>query len=445
MLRRAALGLMLCAAWGGTKIAPAQTAPETYTIYTEAPRLFLRPARLRLLRRERDRKSLRWDQFELLMAGGAAMPEPGFANALDYQISGNAALAAKAIQWAAKGTDLRQLALVFDWCQDRMTPAERRALLGRLRLAIAAPAGPAVADLRDQALAAIAISADEPAASQAALRRILESRWPALVTGLKNGKPAAGRDDAQPLWELFHAVRDNLNSDLREDFPAFFKEFPIFHLMSHYPAPFPAAENEYRIGASPKAEPDLHAAVLSRAAELSMVALDSNSPETQVLQGWLMNDRFLMRGMMGITYELLWANPYQPGLSYYHVPLVYYEEHLGQLFIRSSWEDDATWVGLLGGQLQMFRAGAITALNPASIKEPLDLEEAIVLGPENHKFQASERPLNDVFIVGLPPGKSFHLEIDDEEMTEVSAGAGGVLYLKGLRGKAFVRLTPRVE
>ena len=121
------------------------------------------------------------------------------------------------------------------------------------------------------------------------------------------------------------------------------------------------------------------------------------------------------------------------------------EEHLGQLFIRSSWEDDATWVGLLGAQLQMFRAGAITALNPASIKEPLDLEEAIVLGPENHKFQASERPLNDVFIVGLPPGKSFHLEIDDEEMTEVSAGAGGVLYLKGLRGKAFVRLTPRVE
>ncbi|HCC57462.1 MAG TPA: hypothetical protein DEQ47_09395, partial [Solibacterales bacterium] len=72
MLRRAALGLML---WmvGGTAAAQA---PETYSIYTEAPRLFLRPARLRLLRRERERKSLRWDQFELLMAGGAPVPEP---------------------------------------------------------------------------------------------------------------------------------------------------------------------------------------------------------------------------------------------------------------------------------------------------------------------------------------------------------------------------------
>ena len=36
---------------------------------------------MRLLRRERERASLRWQQFETLMAGGAAMPEPGF----DYQ------------------------------------------------------------------------------------------------------------------------------------------------------------------------------------------------------------------------------------------------------------------------------------------------------------------------------------------------------------------------
>ena len=433
---------MLGMALGGAVPAPAQ-APETYSIYTEAPRLFLRPSRLRLLRRERERKSLRWDQFTLLMAGGAPVPEPGFANALYYQISGDAAFAARAIGWAAKGTDTRQLALVFDWCQDKMTPAERQSVLRRLRQAVEAPPGPSISDLRDQALAAIAISADAPAASQAALRRIIETRWEPAVAALKLGKPVLGRADAQPLWELFHAVRDNLNTDLRESFPAFFKDFPIFHLMSHYPAPFPAAENEYRIGASASGEPDLQAAVLSRAAELSMVAFDSNSPETQVLQGWLMNDRFLMRGMAGIPYELLWANPYQPGLSYYHVPLVFYEERLGQLFIRSSWEDDATWVGLFAGQLQLFHAGAVTALNPASVGEPMDLEEAIVLGPETRKFQAPPRPLNDFFIVGLQPNKLFHLEIDDQEMTEVSAGAGGVLYLKGIRGGTGVRLTPR--
>ena len=439
MLRRAALGLML---WmvGGTAAAQA---PETYSIYTEAPRLFLRPARLRLLRRERERKSLRWDQFELLMAGGAPVPEPGFANALYYQIGGDAAFAARAIAWAARGADTRQLALVFDWCQDRMSPAERQALLRRLRQAVEAPPGPSFSDLRDQALAAIAIAGDAPAASQAALRRIVETRWEGAVAALKSGKPVLSRQDAQPLWELFHAVRDNLNVDLRESLPAFFKEFPIYHLMSHYPAPFPAAENEYRIGASPSGEPDLQAAVLSRAAELSMVALDSNSPETQVLQGWLMNDRFLMRGLMGITYELLWANPYQPGLSYYHVPLVFYEERLGQLFIRSSWEDDATWVGLFAGQLQMFRAGAVTALNPALVREPLDLEEAIVMGPDTRQFHAPARELNDIFIVGLEPNRLFHLEIDNEEMTEVTSGAGGILYLKGVRGGVAVRITPR--
>ena len=38
-----------------------------------------------------------------------------------------------------------------------------------------------------------------------------------------------------------------------------------------------------------------------------------------------MHDHFLMRGPFGSPYEFLWANPYQPGLSYYHVPLVLHD------------------------------------------------------------------------------------------------------------------------
>ena len=60
------------------------------------------------------------------------------------------------------------------------------------------------------------------------------------------------RDDAYALWELLHAVRDNTNLDLRENVPHFFKDFPIEHLLSHYPATYPAAENEYRIGVTKK-------------------------------------------------------------------------------------------------------------------------------------------------------------------------------------------------
>ena len=62
---------------------------------------------------------MRWQQFDTLMAGNAPMPEPAFAQALYYAISGNAASGKQAVAWAlGPGADLRQLALVFDWCQD---------------------------------------------------------------------------------------------------------------------------------------------------------------------------------------------------------------------------------------------------------------------------------------------------------------------------------------
>src|ERR1700722_3421883 len=97
------------------------------------PRIFLIPRRLKLLRRERERQSLRWNQFNLLMAGKAPMPEPGFARALYYQVSGNAEAGQQAVSWAlGAGTDLRQLALVFDWCQDVLTEAQSKTLAAKM-------------------------------------------------------------------------------------------------------------------------------------------------------------------------------------------------------------------------------------------------------------------------------------------------------------------------
>src|SRR5437870_9480202 len=68
---------------------PAATSEEEFRVYTEHPRLLLRPQRLRLLKRERERQSMRWKQFEALIAGGAAMPEPGFACALFHAVNGD--------------------------------------------------------------------------------------------------------------------------------------------------------------------------------------------------------------------------------------------------------------------------------------------------------------------------------------------------------------------
>src|SRR5436309_15092655 len=89
---------------------------EDFHVFGESPRLLLTKQRLRLLQRERERKSGRWEQFASLVEGGAAMPEPGFDYALHYKVANNAASAKKAVDWAlsAPATDLRQLALVFD-------------------------------------------------------------------------------------------------------------------------------------------------------------------------------------------------------------------------------------------------------------------------------------------------------------------------------------------
>src|SRR5580765_4229122 len=56
----------------------AQTTDDPVAVFTEHPRLFLRPQRIRLLKRERERASPRWQQFETLVAGNAPMPQPGF-------------------------------------------------------------------------------------------------------------------------------------------------------------------------------------------------------------------------------------------------------------------------------------------------------------------------------------------------------------------------------
>src|SRR6516164_5721586 len=95
----------------------AQSAGDDLKVYTDAPRLLLTKQRLRLLQREKDRDSPRWQQFDSLVIGGAPLPEPGFAWALHYRVTGQAASARKAIEWglSPQGTDLRQLAFVYDW------------------------------------------------------------------------------------------------------------------------------------------------------------------------------------------------------------------------------------------------------------------------------------------------------------------------------------------
>lgn len=430
----------------GAQNAVAQDDPVA--VATDHPRLFLRPQRLRLLRRERDRSSMRWQQFAPLVTGAAPLTELGFADALYYQISGDVNAGKEAVAFAiAPGADLRQMAIVYDWCQDVMTAAQKTALARRITQAMAATASDmSVAAVRSRALAAIALYDEVPQTPQKELERIVRIWWERdTAPQLKAGKSVIGRDDAYPLFELLHAIRDNTIIDLRDSCRQFFKDYPIEHLMTYYPAVYEGPDTAYYIGARLKpGEPDLTVAALSRAADLAMVAYDVNAAESQVLQGWAMHDKFVLRGTFGAIYEFLWANPYLPGLSYYHVPLVYHNPESGKLFARSSWDASATWFGYFDGTMQLFEDGKARTLEPQPA--PLSIDQAVICFAQSaQRWSVKLGEEEDaVFLVGLTPRRAYEIEIDDEEMFEAETDAGGILSLTLIKGREMgIRIRPR--
>jgi hypothetical protein len=373
------------------KSGAPQSGSDPVVVFTDHPRLFLRPARLRLLQRERERTTAPWQQFDSYVSGEAPMPESAFAQALYYQVSDNVPAGRKAVAWAlaapaGQPQDLRQLALVFDWCQKLLSETEQHKLADRIQQRIAETAADeSMAAVRSRVLGAVALFDHVPEIPNRELARIVRDWWERkMAPALAGGRAAIVREDAYPLWEILHAIRDNTNLDLREASPRFFKQFPIEHLMSHYPATYSGEDNDFRIGASPvtaagaPSSPDLRAATLSRAAELAMVAFDTNAEESQYLQGWLMHDHFQLRSALGAPYEFLWANPYQPGLSFTLLPLVYHNPESGTVFIRSDWEEGADWFGFFNGSAQLFRDGRVNAVS-LSRTPPLALRSAVVI------------------------------------------------------------------
>ncbi len=431
MLSRGATFLAVWA-WAFSGLAWPQTAEEDFRVFTEHPRLFLQARRLRLLQREGERQSPRWEQFRMLLTGKAQMPEPGFALALYARASGEASYCREAVDWAlGPASDLRQLALVFDWCQAVLSDAQSETLASKLERGAAAAAGkPGVAGMRDRVLAAVALAGYRQAVSERELRFVIEKWWRGeIVPAIRSHRDALPRDDTLALFEILHAVRDNLNIDLRDPIQDFFRGLPAFLLSSYYPSSYPAAENEYYIPAvKGGGEPDLRRAALSRAGELSLVAYDSNTQDSEFLQGWLMRDSVLMRSPLGIPYEFLWANPYLPGLSYYHSPLFFHDERLGRLFVRSSWDDDATWLGFFDGELQVFTKDGLKIVKQQPASKPIRLGDVAVFeasGATTLRLEESE--VQRVFLLGLRPGASYEVKVADSKPTRETADPGGIV------------------
>jgi hypothetical protein len=414
--------LLACGCWAAPQGDPL-------AVDTQHPRLFLTPARLRLLKRERERNSARWRGLDGV-ANGA------FARALQYQVSGDAAVGRQAVASALAGSDLREMALVFDWCRDLPTDAQRSELAGRIAKAMAAEApNESVPAVSARTLAALAIYGEYPDAPEVELNWVVHTWWEGrMAPALKAGKDVIPRDDALPLFELLHAVRDATGIDLRKDCPHYFLNLPAERLMSYYPAAYKGPSNSFRAGAERTAgAPEPQRAARSRAADLAMVALDPDAPESQALQGWLMHDPFAMRDAPGAPYEFLWANPYQPGLSYYHLPLAYYDEVFGKLFVRSSWDDSATWLGCWDGAVQKFANGRAAALTPeAAVPERFD---AAVVMFGAHGFRIKLDHAQRLFVAALEPRRAYRVEIEGRKPFDAAADPGGILELHPPEGK----------
>lgn len=414
----------------------AQSTLEEYRVYSSHPRLLLTAQRLRLLKRERDRDSMRWRQFSLLVRSAAEMPEDGFALALYYQVTGDEVFGKRAVDWAVgPGTDVRQLALVYDWCQPVMPEAQAKALAAKiLRIAEQRPVD-SIPARRDRVLAVIATADENQHGEENFLKDTVEQWWRVkLAPLLADGRSVVALPDVYAFAELLHAIRDNLKIELRDDIPEYFRELAKYQVLGNYPAPLAAPENEYRIPVySGEGQPDLDRAALSRAAGLSMVAYDNNALENQFLQGWLIQDRFMMQGTFGAPYEFLWANPYQPGLSYFQLPVLYHDPHTGALFVRSNWEDDAVWFGLYQGEAQLFQDGKITVLKApargAASAKPIAVGDAanVLWGSAPLRFSVEGGAM---LVVGLKPSRAYLVETDDEEMRELKTDRVGTLVLE---------------
>ena len=357
------------------------------------------------------------------------MKDAAFALALRFAVTGDRASARQALHDAAGPRDL---SLILDWCRDTLTTDERSSLVSRLTTVLAESSRTDIPSVRDRVLAAIAIADDAPPATARALGDVVARWWRGQIAPvLRSGDRALTFTELYPFLEILHAIRDNLNIDLRDDAPEYFKSLPLWYLAGFYPAPYNGPSGEYRLPCwSGKQEPDLANAALARAAGLALVSFDTNDERTQYVQSFLMQDRLTMRGTFGAPYEFLWANPYQPGLAYALLPPEFYNAAEGALFVRSSWDDDARWFGIVGNELQLFDDGRVHALTlqpSGAAPHPLELGQAEVV--EARVPLRVQADANTLFIVGLRPLAAYNVEVEDEEMQEFTADRAGTLRL----------------
>jgi hypothetical protein len=278
------------------------------------PQLLLSAQRLRRLKRDRDRQTVRWVNFENRVKTVPDSPERGFELALYYAVTGDEARGKEAVAWArAHPCESRQAALVADWVGD---------LVSEAKCSAKSPAGGI--GIRDATFSKIATGGD--------IASDIEGSKKSFVSWLVGG----GFQDSVELYaacEYLMAARATQHIDLREEAAQFFSQLPIEFLLALDPG---------------KLE---HPDWMTRIAALALVALDPNLASSQYLQGWALEDRQTIREGPGVAYEFLWADPYLPGVGYQNMDTWVYDP-VGRLFARSNWEANSCYIEISASGVQ---------------------------------------------------------------------------------------------
>lgn len=381
---------LLIALWAGLSLSSLVCADDTQTV---PPKLLLTPQRLRRLQRDRERQTVRWTNFENRVQSVPDSPERGFELALYYAITQDEKRGREAIAWAlAHKCEQRQVALVLDWCAGLITPEETTKLGASCESEVKG-IHPDATLVRDSLFGVIARGGDSNAT--------VSLGWKQLLSELRNGKFT----DAHTLYadcEYLSAVRSIQRVDLRQDDPEFFSGLPVELLLSLRP------------------EKILHPDWTLHAAALALVTLDPNLEGSQFLQGWAIEDAQIVREGPGVAYELLWADPYLPGVSYQNLDPWAYDSN-GRLFARNAWTPDACWIAV------SMRGVEQENCPPGLQTQPIYFGHLTLIPAVEHCAEVAHRKnRNDVVILWrMRPHQTVTYQVEKHKFT-VAADEGGM-------------------
>lgn len=448
-----------------------------YRVYEDHPRLFLEPNRLQRLRKDVYRQSLRWRSLSKLVAAATTFEEQPLVDALRFQVEGAETAGRAAVAWSKRlsengignAGDLRQAAIVYDWCYDLFDASERAELRDAMAAAVTTllpRAALGMGLIRAAILASIA-SAGDWDGSEAALATLLGTHWQTeVVPSLRDGSVG---DDGQNLiaaLETGLVVRHNLESDPLQPGIEALRSLARCRLLSYYPLDIETGSGRLRWPSRYGANEQLarQQAPLYRVAEMLLVAYEANLPEFQFLQGWIRDEGYMQTSQLLAPYEFLWVNPYLPGLTAQSSPLLAHDPIRGRIFGRSGWDLPATWLGFSEGRLEVLANGEISTTTSFGGLAPIYFPEAVVvpiappakisLSWEPSREQAPENAY--IYLIGLQPEETYGLKIGGREARLVQASKGGIIVLQSdpnadkrnridLRRKVRLELRPTLK